>query len=523
MQQFNQRKIPIFTIIGLLIIWTFSSIKIFSVASSPQTSNLRETQSIQELSSTFSTTKLGTIKEPNETLILSEVNGIIQTIKAHVGENVKGGQPIIQIQDNLNTHAWALELAKNTQESIQELYDKTQSDFSQQLQKAESLIADLQHQLQQTEQDLQTILTPPAWTRHSEERGEAIAEPNELVLNDEWRKESLLQNNSIETSDTSTNENTNNDILNETESLKQNLLKSLQTTEQDLEQAKLNYELLKTTQSTQLANLQQSLQSARQEYETAYTTYNKLSVRATLAGTISDIFAISGENIFAGSPLFSLIPNNQNPTIEVLLTFEEYLTALNTNEVSIGYLSSLSGESLSRQNCGMARSTGGVIARSPIANENGMYLLTIETSSSRGSPQDSPSSRGSPQDSPFSRGSPLLGEMSEGQRGWWDKGVNEGWSEKGVDGEMPEGQRGLEIRFPIPTNFPYLPKEIIEITNRPIPHEQTAGTSGYLYLLIDNEVQKFPVQLGHQRNNFIEIKTPLNAATPIITNRKSVL
>jgi hypothetical protein len=71
----------------------------------------------------------------------------------------------------------------------------------------------------------------------------------------------------------------------------------------------------------------------------------------------------------------------------------------------------------------------------------------------------------------------------------------------------------IEIQFPIKTDFYYLPKKIIEIENQ---------TSGHLYLLVDNEVQKIAITLGNQRNDFIEVKTPLNSATQIITNRKSV-
>jgi hypothetical protein len=103
---------------------------------------------------------------------------------------------------------------------------------------------------------------------------------------------------------------------------------------------------------------------------------------------------------------------------------------------------------------------GIIISRSPLANEDGMYTLTIE--------------------SPFS-GLLLSGEY--------------------------------EIQFPITTDFYYLPKEILEIKNQ---------TSGFIYLLNNQEVQKLPIELGNQRNDFIEVKTPLNPATQIITHRTSL-
>lgn len=264
------------------------------------------------------------------------------------------------------------------------------------------------------EEDLQAILTQPL----NASKGSSVEIESDSPLNDD---------------------DASIDIL------KQALLQSLSKIEQQLEQAKVEYEVLKTEQSSQLVKLQQNLQSARNEYESAYTIYNKLSIRATLAGMISRIFVEEGESVFAGSPLFSLIPHAQAPTLEVPLSFEEYLSVLNITGVQIGF----SGEG-----------TGSIISRSPVANEEGKYLLSIESSRLSG-----------------------------------------------------QGEGEVEVRFPLETLFFYLPKELIEIKNQ---------TSGNLYLLIDNEVQKFPVQLGHQRNGFIEISSPINPATLVVRNWKSV-
>jgi hypothetical protein len=72
------------------------------------------------------------------------------------------------------------------------------------------------------------------------------------------------------------------------------------------------------------------------------------------------------------------------------------------------------------------------ITRSPIANESGMYTLSIE--------------------------SPIK------ETEW----------------------KQLEVQFPIQTDFYYLPKKSIEIQNQ---------TSGYVYLLIHNQLQKLPIEL----------------------------
>ncbi|MDR0650631.1 MAG: hypothetical protein LBG59_04440 [Candidatus Peribacteria bacterium] len=59
---------------------------------------------------------------------------------------------------------------------------------------------------------------------------------------------------------------------------------------------------------------------------------------------------------------------------------------------------------------------------------------------------------------------------------------------------LPQGQTAFQVYFPIKTDFFYLPKEVVVRGNQ----EKNVDNSldeNYLYLLIDNEVQLFPVQL----------------------------
>ncbi|GHV22622.1 hypothetical protein FACS189428_4980 [Clostridia bacterium] len=232
----------------------------------------------------------------------------------------------------------------------------------------------------------------------------------------------------------------------ESNTLKYALLQTLETTENALEQAKLDYELLKSTKSSQLSALEHTLQSARKEYEDAYTTYNKLTIRAPQAGIIKEIFISENDSIWEGSPLFSLIPEKATPTIEVQVNFEEYLTALEITGVK------LHGQ----------KENSEISSRSPVTNASGMYTLTIEIPNS----------------------------------------------------DQFQDITYIEVEFPLSTEFVYLPKEILEITDQ---------HTGFLYIFSEDEVQKLPVELGHQRNEYIEIKTPLNNATQIITNRREYL
>ena len=228
------------------------------------------------------------------------------------------------------------------------------------------------------------------------------------------------------------------------DTISSDLLHSLHTTETELEQGKLEYELLKTTQSSQLSNLESALQSARAEYETAYTNYNKRTIRAPFAGTIKEIYTEIGETVFSGEPIASIISKDQPSIIEIDVTFNEYLTILDITEVFINNF------------------TGSITSRSLTTNEKGKYTLTIESIATQ---------------------------------------------------DQDTEEKLFAVQFPLQTDFYYLPKEIVEIINQ---------NAGFLYLVIDDEVQKLPVTLGNERNERIEITEFVNPATQIITNWKNI-
>ena len=185
--------------------------------------------------------------------------------------------------------------------------------------------------------------------------------------------------------------------------IKQQLITEIEETiyqiEKQIEEKKLNNKVQITNLESQLSELEYSLQIARKDYEKAYNTFNKLTIRAPIAGNIKDIFVQEGENIREGNQLFSIIPTNQTNQIEIALTFEEYLSTLTIEEITI--------KTDSRT------FTGNIAIRSPVANEDGMYMLTIESSD-----------------------------------------------------EITNTQSEFEIQFPIKTDFFYLPKQVIEIKNQ---------------------------------------------------------
>ncbi|MDR2540328.1 MAG: hypothetical protein LBD11_00695 [Candidatus Peribacteria bacterium] len=89
MKTIINRKIPIFTLITLLLIGGIFSIKVFTSASKPQPSLLRETQTLSELSANFTTSKLGIFQFP-EIIITSDLNGNAITVPLATGDILKG-------------------------------------------------------------------------------------------------------------------------------------------------------------------------------------------------------------------------------------------------------------------------------------------------------------------------------------------------------------------------------------------------------------------------------------------------
>jgi hypothetical protein len=59
---------------------------------------------------------------------------------------------------------------------------------------------------------------------------------------------------------------------------------------------------------------------------------------------------------------------------------------------------------------------------------------------------------------------------------------------------LPKGQTVFQVHFPISTDFFYLPKEVVGVEKQE-KNADSSGHEGSLQLLINNEVQSFPVQL----------------------------
>jgi hypothetical protein len=59
---------------------------------------------------------------------------------------------------------------------------------------------------------------------------------------------------------------------------------------------------------------------------------------------------------------------------------------------------------------------------------------------------------------------------------------------------LPEGQTIFEVYFPITTDFFFLPKEVVVMKHQE-ENADRGGREGFLYVLINNEVETFPVQL----------------------------
>ena len=445
MQRLQQRKTTICSILILVAIGTFFSIRVFSTASNQQPPSPREGDFVDRDSIKGSATisKQGTIKENPEITILSEVNGKVKTITSAEGEEIKGGQPILLISDEYAYYSSQVELAQSQLQTTQDLYDSIQDNYHQQSAQLKHDKEILQQQLQQLEQQLAKSLTSNEKELQLQQQTERINQQKETLINQRTNaftsiQDSLTPNekeeltlyrntisNVLQSSDPNVPQsseilwtilwnspseilwtilwNSPSDSLKFSEQFSDILLPGLQLLaseqeqltileqkdreaekkqtlqqqeniiyqkEKEREEKKLTLKLIENEYTTQRETLENKLQSLRREYEHLYNQYNKLSVRAPLAGKLQHLLVQEGDNVYEGTPLFTIQKPAETTEIEIQLTLEEYLSLLSVQQVSI-----------KRKNAEGKRitTTGDVLFRSPIANEQGMYTLSIET------------------------------------------------------------------------------------------------------------------------------------------------
>jgi multidrug efflux pump subunit AcrA (membrane-fusion protein) len=100
MSRYKQRKTPLLISFFFLLLGVLFCIKVIARNEATPPSTLRETQSIGEISSAFSSSKIGTLHLP-ETIVISEINGTLQAISFATGDEIKGGQPLFTLSDDL--------------------------------------------------------------------------------------------------------------------------------------------------------------------------------------------------------------------------------------------------------------------------------------------------------------------------------------------------------------------------------------------------------------------------------------
>jgi len=254
---------------------------------------------------------------------------------------VRGGQPIINLSDENQHYSQQLELIQQQIQSTQELYDNAHENYDQQHTKYSLQKERLQGQIHSLEQTLSRYLT-------NNQQPEPVLEPEDQTLanptpiDHEQQRQQQIQQRELQ----------------------------IYQTERELEETKLTLKVLENNYTTQREYLKSSLQSLRNQYEHSYNQYNKLSVRTPVAGNIQEIFVEVGESAYPGQPLFTIQKPTETSQIQVQLTLEEYLTVFSLQHVQI-----------ETQNALGERTTylGEIVLRSPIANEQGMYTISIES------------------------------------------------------------------------------------------------------------------------------------------------
>ncbi len=284
--------------------------------------------SLTTLSNQFNPIKIGIISEKDPIMICAEVQGEIKNIFANTGDIVKGGKPIIQIEDPLRIYENQLEREQNNVQDLQTLYEKTQQTQQEKLQHIQETINLFQQQFNQEEAKLHSLL-----------RNELDDAAIQWTIQDSEPLESQIKNAEHR----------------------------LQNLESQIENEKINQELLIKQFQHNQEEIEQLLHLSRAQYETAYLHTHKLTIRAPLEGEIKEIFVAPKQTIVEGDPLFSLQVDTSKEII-LTLSFEEYLTLLHQETVTIIIKNTAKQE---------RNILGTILSRSPIANENGMYTLRI--------------------------------------------------------------------------------------------------------------------------------------------------
>ncbi len=144
---------------------------------------------------------------------------------------------------------------------------------------------------------------------------------NALINNQSWYdigSSAQLQLNTILTNLKVAKENAEIAYNNALISSKDSLFKA----EQGVKIATSNLENFKRTNANQIELLQAQKNQAQVAYQDAVNQYNKLSVKAPIAGTIGSVLVDVGQEVANGTPLFT-ISSTSNQQIEVFLSVDE--------------------------------------------------------------------------------------------------------------------------------------------------------------------------------------------------------
>jgi len=147
------------------------------------------------------------------------------------------------------------------------------------------------------------------------------------------------------------------------EQTKINAENSIFNSELAVKNATLNFQTAQKNKKTQLELLDNAIDQARLAYQDSLTQYNKLSVRAPIAGTISDVLVDIGQEVAVWTPLFKIV-SNKDQLVEIYVTAEEYEYLHNGAIVSIEYWEDSYQAEIKSINS--------------VANQNTLYKVIIE-------------------------------------------------------------------------------------------------------------------------------------------------
>lgn len=264
----------------------------------------------------------GDVNSDGNVPVIPQVPGTVEAIRANVGDRVEEGELLLELGNNeienqLRQAESAVEQARLQLEST------TEVQFSRQIDQMESELRQAEESFKQAESQYETT-RELGFEKIEDQLGSQLKEA-EIAYRDAernyQRQKSLYEQDIVSAVEFEQAESEYQRAESRYESAKEqkrleerSLEQELETLESQMRQARDRYEtakkqleMEKESQKSERSMLQAQLEDAKIGLDSAQQAYDDTRLKAPISGTVATVGAKKGEEISAGTPLFSLV------------------------------------------------------------------------------------------------------------------------------------------------------------------------------------------------------------------------